>query len=163
MALDTCFIDLEPIRWRQSITHGIEHQEGYKLFGEFNPDRESTVHLSSGHMLRDLPVTLGILDIEPWLDRGIGSLSFLEAREPRDWDSGSEASVSGTMCLTHDYFVEVWRQIQRSRYTNCQVQLQIGPMSGKGAGWFWDLNADPNRRYLFILGASFRFTHMPPR
>jgi hypothetical protein len=159
MSYDTCFLNLKPIEWFQSITYGIEHEEGCRLIGNFKPEWDTEVELSNGRRLHDLMVNLPIYDREPWTEQGIGVLNFLDDVAP-NFDRGFQACIGGGVCLTHEYYVELWEQLRQGGYSDCRFTIQVAPLSVKGMGWLWDVSA--KRKQLFILGASVCFTRGVP-
>jgi hypothetical protein len=119
------------------------------------------VQLTSGERLEDMLVDV---TIKPWsteaekdsLLRGkMGSVTYLRLRAPEMnpmsiWIWMRPATL----------FDDIWRQVSDGRYTDCRIEISVGPFERQGPKLIWDLEETGT---LYVEYASIRFTHSGSR
>jgi hypothetical protein len=125
---------------------------GFRLLGRTSADED--IELSTGQILKDMMVSLNIQKGMPSLEenklkRGVGVIGYRE---------GSPEFISGWFWLDDEIYEEAWRQIRDGRYTNCSVELWIGPTTREGRGFgkgpLWNVE---EHKFLAIDGVTLQF------
>jgi hypothetical protein len=155
----TCVLSLKPASWIQTVGNGDSSLTsiGQSLLMISEPVEDSNLVLSDGTRVQGLEVTLSISntskpirgDGTP-LEHGIGLLSH----------HSTQNTIGGWFCLRPSDFAEAWEQIRNGGYSECDIEMEIGPVVGKGPDWLWQTS---NNRALFIEAARIDFTKQASR
>src|SRR5690242_18600694 len=120
----SCYLNFQPISWSQSIRrYPTINVEGPYLAAPCRTNRSDLI-LSDGYRLRDLEISLSILQGE------------LEAKHREQlsknaiggiWWDAKDQFVHGWFHLQPDYYAEVWDQIRSGGYAHCNINLNVSP------------------------------------
>lgn len=106
--------------------------------------------LSNGMRLSDLNVNFSLSksDSKPIvgndqpLEHGVGLFMFFQ----------QQARVGGWFCLEAKCCEEVWDQVREGKYTDCVIDIEVGPVGFSGSAW--DVEAR-----VFFLSVAVCFHH----
>jgi hypothetical protein len=174
MDLDCTHLDLRVVDWVQIISvDGSIDPPGASLRARCTAVDGFHLSLSSGENITQIPIDVGLSqgplrvgDGKP-LERGLGVFNYIlsEGSRVNFVRSGGQQPRSAITCyigLEPDFYNEVWAQVRSGAFSNSSISLDLGPLQSPGQP-VWQVT---NRGSLFVLGASFHFTHsrgQPPR
>jgi len=110
------------------------------------------VELSNGTKLGEAPVYVEFVYELPNLERGIGTIELLDV-EPDNVDA------KANVYLEKPYFDELWKQVRKGGYTECDLMISVAPVLRKGTLSIWNVS---ERQSLFILNATISFARRLP-
>lgn len=146
--------------WSQTVSKSVKEWPDRQFRCMARPqDYERSIELVGGPDLASLPADISIVrgEYKPdaSIERGIGVLAFYQETPPRDDLGGSPAFLGGWFWLPEASYDEIWIQVREYRYTNCELELEVGPVDFQSSpGIIWDVR---KRNVLNIMRASISF------
>jgi hypothetical protein len=89
----------------------------------------------------------------------IGSFSFRDASPPDGEFRGNDPHLSGWFVLNAQSFEDAWVQVLHGGYSECSLELWIGPVDDTGPGLLWDVKKNP---HLTIETVTLSFSRPAP-
>ena len=160
--MPTCYVNLQPLTWHQSVEHytGIK-VEGRRFGARCTVERGFDVRLSNKMRLEELPVEILIFETTRMQDElaklpegALGEFSFFDASPEMD------AFLSGWFVLNVQSLEDAWNQVWQGGYSECMIALNIGPVEHPQEDeWLWDVAKSP---YLVIDAVTVSFERPAP-
>jgi hypothetical protein len=153
--MDSCFIKLKPLDWYQTIsTESIINPTGRSLLMDGSVSDHNLI-LSNGARLSELSVNFSfsksdgkpLLGSGQPLEHGVGLFMFFQ----------HQGKVGGWFSLDTQSYMEVWDQVREGTYTDCVIDMEVGPVGSSGPAWTWDVEAR-----FFVLSVSICFHRKAP-
>ncbi len=148
--MSTSYISLKPLYWTQAIRSDLDQRygPGRKLSVICKPDE---FLVSNGTNLTEHSINLAFMEGEPTaadgtpLQRGLGQLFYNTHSD--------EVFVHGWYFSPRDIYSDIWDQVLTDGYTDCTINLHVGPIDYDGEDPVWKLSQP-----LFIDDAEIYFT-----
>jgi hypothetical protein len=159
MTESSCTICLKPYEGVQTIDRYPDIKvEGRRLRLQARIEPGHQLLLSSNEALSNLNVDLLIFGLDPSLvnkkplKAGFGLFIHRKSVGPL------ATHIGGWFCLEPESYAELWNQVREGGYSDCRMQLDVGPVGFNGVEWEWDVVSDFG---LFITSVSIDFTRKP--
>lgn len=147
----SCYLLLRPTHWTQELQHysriGVE---GRRLFANCTVEGGSDLRLNNGLKLEALRAHLSIFETAQMQEQlakmpegALGAFSFRKGSEA-DIDSPAiDPFLGGWIVLNAQSLQDTWDQVLHGGYTDCEIQINVGPLEASGGGWRWDVKGTP--------------------